>query len=331
MEKDEIIAEALDTEKQNKPKRTYTKKAKTIETESSEETRLPEDNSAQELNNTLPLTQDYSNLSVSEILKRQPPAEVKEISNVFVKVTPDGVPVGKRNTFERNDKGLLTSVNYIYKEDGSIDYRAMIPREYLVVNKQNFERRKADIPDAINGLKDKDLLILLTGIKYIAKIRGYTEVKYPVVRSSPEHCTVTCEIKWISNFEECGREVISSGLGDATPFNTTSFAQYFLGPMAQNRAFVRCVKDYLNINILGQDEISDEDPSKKNQRAQNSINTTEILVDLLKAKGKDFESVKSRLTKQGFKNVETYQTIEELPKELVFHAIEELNKLKNKE
>ena len=37
--------------------------------------------------------------------------------------------------------------------------------------------------------------------------------------------------------------------------NTSSFAQKFLETIAANRAFVRCVRNFLNVHIVGADEI----------------------------------------------------------------------------
>src|SRR5437868_6797974 len=52
----------------------------------------------------------------------------------------------------RNRYGLLEDkdIKYIYNEQGLIDYRAMIPKEFLVVNKQAFKNKP--IPDSIDGL-----------------------------------------------------------------------------------------------------------------------------------------------------------------------------------
>ena len=44
-------------------------------------------------------------------------------------------------------------------------------------------------------------------------------------------------------------------MANATVYNTSSFAQKFLETIAANRAFVRCVRNFLNIHIVGADEI----------------------------------------------------------------------------
>ena len=44
-------------------------------------------------------------------------------------------------------------------------------------------------------------------------------------------------------------------VGNATLANTDAFCAKFLETIACNRAFVRCVRNYLNIHIVGADEI----------------------------------------------------------------------------
>ena len=46
-----------------------------------------------------------------------------------------------------------------------------------------------------------------------------------------------------------------SAIGDASPNNTESFARFYLGPIAENRAFVRCVRNFLKINVVAQEEL----------------------------------------------------------------------------
>jgi len=44
-------------------------------------------------------------------------------------------------------------------------------------------------------------------------------------------------------------------IANATIDNTSNFAQKFLETIAANRAFVRCVRNFLNVHIVGADEI----------------------------------------------------------------------------
>ena len=67
--------------------------------------------------------------------------------------------------YKRNEHGLLENVDYVFNEDGSIDWRSMIKPEFLYPNKGWFDARNKPIPNTIEGLDDKQLLIMLGGIK----------------------------------------------------------------------------------------------------------------------------------------------------------------------
>ena len=121
---------------------------------------------------------------------------------------------------KRNKDGLL-DIDYTHSEDGSIDWRKMIKQEFLVPNKD----RTAETD--VSVLKDSELIILLGGIKELAQIRGYTNVRYDVQTPSPDYVVATCSITWIPNYETEGREVTFSAIGDASPHNTKSFARFF--------------------------------------------------------------------------------------------------------
>jgi hypothetical protein len=85
--------------------------------------------------------------------------------------------------FIRNEFGLLDNVDYEFAEDGSVNWRSMIKDEHLFPNKSWFDLRKKDVPRSIDGLKDHQLLIKLSGIKELAKLRGFTDVYYDVPSS----------------------------------------------------------------------------------------------------------------------------------------------------
>ena len=99
---------------------------------------------------------------------------------------------------ERSTEGLLTDVEYPYTEDGLIDWRKMVKTEFLVPN-----RDRTNETD-VTKLKDTQLIILLGGIKELAQIRGYTNVRYDVNTPSPDYVVATCSITWIPNYETEG-------------------------------------------------------------------------------------------------------------------------------
>ena len=166
------------------------------------------------------------------------------------------------NKYSRSKDGLLKSVKYEYNEDGSVNWRAMVDPKHLFPNKSWFEVRNKAVPTSVDGLQDYQLLIKLAGIKELAKLRGYNSVRYNVIKCEKDHVSIKCEISWIPNFENPISEsdfipasTHFEDVANATTDNTSSFATKFLETIAANRAFVRCVRNFLNVHIVGDDEI----------------------------------------------------------------------------
>ncbi len=157
--------------------------------------------------------------------------------------------------YKRDENGLLKNVDYSFNEDGSINWRAMVKDEYLFPNKSWFEARKKEMPKSIEGLKDHQLLIKLAGIKELAKLRGFFAVDYDMIKSEADYVAVKCTVSFMGNYETEDMPIDFSDMANATLNNTSSFATKFLETIACNRAFVRCVRNFLNIHIVGDDEI----------------------------------------------------------------------------
>ena len=158
--------------------------------------------------------------------------------------------------YKRNEHGLLENVDYIFNEDGSINWRAMIKPEFLYPNKGWFEARNKPVPSSSDGLDDKQLLIMLGGIKELAKLRGYCGLDFKVKNVSDDYVTAKCIIHWHQNYESVNEySTTYVDVANATADNTDAFCAKFLETIACNRAFVRCVRNFLNIHIVGADEI----------------------------------------------------------------------------
>jgi len=176
--------------------------------------------------------------------------QTKETKVKYPKNYADGPGLFQRNTF-----GLLGNVDYVFSEDGSVNWRSMIKDEHLFPNRSWFDLRKKDVPRTIDGLGDHQLLIKLSGIKELAKLRGFTDIAYEVVKCQPDHVAVICRMTFLPNYETGGKPVQFQDMANATLDNTSSFATKFLETIACNRAFVRCVRNFLNVHIVGDDEI----------------------------------------------------------------------------
>ena len=158
-------------------------------------------------------------------------------------------------SFIRDENGLLASVQYIFNEDGSVNWRAMIGDEHLFPNRGWFESRGKDLPPTAEGLGDHQLLIKLGGIKELARLRGLSDVSYYTEKCEQDHVAVNCTVTFMPNYETGNKTVSFSDMANATLDNTSSFATKFLETIACNRAFVRCVRNFLNVHIVGDDEI----------------------------------------------------------------------------
>jgi len=182
------------------------------------------------------------------------------------------------NKYSRGKDGLLKSVEYEYNEDGSVNWRAMVDPKHLFPNKSWFEARNKPVPKSIEGLQDNQLLIKLAGIKELAKLRGYNSVRYNVIKCEKDHVSIKCEISWIPNFENPSNEsdflpasTHFEDVANATTDNTSSFATKFLETIAANRAFVRCVRNFLNVHIVGDDEIDKSNGTPQHPETEEEV------------------------------------------------------------
>ena len=112
----------------------------------------------------------------------------------------------------------------------------------------------------------------------------------------------------------------------------------FLGAIAENRAFVRCVRNYLGINICGKDEISTSDkkedatqePEKTPESAQ-PIKPDQPVNALIKRLKKfdpplTFTDVKNSMIKKKTPGAEDWNAIEDIPRTVIFQIIEMIDK-----
>ncbi len=176
------------------------------------------------------------------------------------------------NLFQRDSNGLLTNVQYIFNEDGSVNWRSMVKDEHLFPNRDWFKIRNQAMPSNVEGLMDHQLLIKLGGIKELARLRGFSNISYFVEKCDIDHVAVSCAIKFIPNYETSGEAVEFHDMANATINNTSDFGQIFLETIACNRAFVRCVRNFLNVHIVGDDEIN-----KNNGKTANTLATPSTL------------------------------------------------------
>jgi len=229
---------------------------------------------------------------------------------------------------KRDDNGLLANppVDYVFNEDGSVNWRKMVRTDYLVANKQRTQQTD------VSQLEDRDLLILLGGIKELAQIRGFTNVYYTVHTASQDYFSTTCTIEWIPNYETDNKVVSFSALADAHQENTYSFASNFLAATAENRAFVRCVRNFLKINIVGQEEMGGgkqvfSQATTKASATKTDSDPTSLLQKVMDSKGVSFDMIKKRLVDENFPKADSFDSTKDIPKTKTFELIARLKKI----
>jgi hypothetical protein len=234
--------------------------------------------------------------------------------------------------FKRDINGLLECVDYTFNSDNTINWRAMINKEHLVPNRDAFKNQKdVNLKEIdISSLADNQLLILLAGIKELAQIRGYKSVSYDVIQAQPDYVAVKCTIDWLPNYETNMETVSFSALADAHLDNTKDFAKNFLMAIAENRAFIRTVRSFLKINIVGNDEMGKTTHIDSEVEPNTSITQpVALLQKTMDEHSITFEQVKERAVQKKMEGAENWSKIEDISPLSMFTIISGI-KNKNK-
>lgn len=239
--------------------------------------------------------------------------EIKQKSNTAIP------PIQLR----RNEYGLLESVDYKYRSDGSVDWRAMVSKEFLYPNKD--KTKQTDI----SKLKDNELVIMLGGLKELARIRGYKSIEFVTNNPNSSFASTTCKITWIPNYETENREIVSSDGSCAHIENVNDFMAPYLTECSINRSFARCIRSFLNINIVSHEELFDKSKLAhvEKQGGENSPHAT--LENCMADHGLTFEKLKTKCINAEsykFKNPEQWNSLKDIPKKDVFYIMGILNK-----
>ena len=115
-----------------------------------------------------------------------------------------------------------------------------------------------------------------------------------------------CTILWLPNYETNDDYVNFQSIANSTSENCGEFMESFKETQAENRAFVRCVRNFLNINIVGDDEISKgkivvEEPQ---ENAPNVLDPQRTLEQHAKKKYKSWAEFRKFLVEKNYKKAE---------------------------
>lgn len=173
--------------------------------------------------------------------------------------------------FKRDENGLLPEgISYPRKPDGGIDWRKLIKLEHLYPNSDYEEQLTARFNKKLRKLgpdeyaqmspaeQDQQLLVRLEGWRHLLRLRGYHSLRYRIEKAGSERVSTVCEIEFLGNFETGMERVTHSSTAGASLYCVGGKMQLYLETMAENRAFARCVKSFLGLNIYGADEFDPE-------------------------------------------------------------------------
>ena len=227
------------------------------------------------------------------------------------------------------DTGLIEGKTYERKEDQTIDWRKMVPDEFLYLNpaqkpqlEKKYGKRYEDIK--VSDAEDKELVLLLQGVRFLLNLRGFVSVETTLTSASPEYAAANCRIKFIPNTENPTEQVYSDS-ACASHENTRGFGQKYLVEMCSNRAMARCVRAYLNIGIVTREELVEgvEEVTSGNNK----------LKDLMERKGLTFALLKSKAAQnpKKYENAESWTSLNDIPTKYYPYLIEALNKVNDKD
>ncbi len=237
---------------------------------------------------------------------------------------------------ERDENGLIKGLEYVYTLSGGVDWKAMISKEFLYVNPDPKRRERIEaeykkpydqIDPIADKVKDSDLIILLNGLRQLLHIRGHNYVKLTPNESREDYASVNCEISFIPSFESEGRALVHQDNACAHPRNTSNFAQNYLLEIASNRAFCRCIRSFLKINIVSREElgsVANEPEQPKSTMAP--ARQIKLLDDIMADKGVTWTLLVEKLKKENIWKDEFLST-KDLPKDVVFQFIERIKKM----
>lgn len=228
---------------------------------------------------------------------------------------------------ERNEHGLLTRVNYEFDESGFINYRKLIPDEFLVPNRQFFQKRNQEVPKTIEGLEDNQILVLLAGWKWLAKIRGYNRIDHEVIETKPESIVIKTSICWIPNYETGDVPICFSALANASVANTADFGQVYLPEVAENRGLSRATRGFLNISLIGVDELGGSFDKAEVEKVEfKPTKPHGVLQKKLEDRKKSFEKFKAEWIKLGHEEAEEWTGIQDIPIQDVWTILDMMKK-----
>ncbi len=235
----------------------------------------------------------------------------------------------------RNEFGLLDNVEYVFNDDSTVNWKKMIPTEFLYVNPDLAKREKielkykkpySEIKPIEDNVEDIDLIQLLGAAKYLLKVYGYNHIHFNVIEANQEYSAVNCRIDFIGNYLTQNRPISYEDCACAHAGNTNNFGTRYLIEMATNRSFVRCIRNFLGIGIISKEEISGNVEPEQPKSTMAPARQVKMLEDIMADKGVTWTLLVEKLKKENIWKDEFLST-KDLPKDVVFQFIERIKKM----
>ena len=233
---------------------------------------------------------------------------------------------------KRNEFGLIEGINYVFQEDGGVNWKAMVDPKFLYLNPDMKRRNKIETKygkkfEEIKPLEDKvddtDLVISLGGIRQLAKLRGVSSVHHTIKESNEHYASVNCVVYFIPSYESEGREIRYSDNACAHFDNTNGFGKSYLLEICSNRSFCRCIRAYLNLSIVSAEELGGQ--TNGSSESQEDMATT-LLKDTMAQHGVTWEKIQSKLIEEKVEGAENFKGVSDVPRVQQFALIERIKK-----
>lgn len=228
--------------------------------------------------------------------------------------------------------------------DGAFDWKSLIPKKYFYINpnlppgvikmietKHGCSINEINLEEA-NDIDDSHLILTMRGIKYVARLHGFSEVtyRYPVVQ--PNFVVATCRITFLANPASGNRVVTFEDSASATRENTNDMGYRYIVETATNRAFCRCVRNFLGINVVTNIELMNDAEASTSLEVEDEqySGPYQILFNKMESYRISFETLINALVEANKIPADHgYKSLRSLPPRLVFTCLQTVEALRN--
>ena len=213
---------------------------------------------------------------------------------------------------KRDPLGLCEGITYTFKDDGLVDWRAMVNKEHIYPNEKYFTEKKKPVPSTIEGLDDKECLITLAGLKELLALRGYSSLDFQVLNDRDGIITTKCTIVFTPNFETDGLSVSRSDIATAGVFNVSPQYVAYSHTISANRAMARTIRSFLNIHVVSSEEIGDDSASSSESKKEVVVSPYSFLMNSINENSLSIEEVKKICDTHGIDSTwDSYESLKD--------------------